>query len=232
MVDHDGYKDNEFFFTNLRFKNIKDLENVEYIEFVTDGGMMDRIYPCFFKQLQLFYKMDTIPFHLFKHGYIYAFYHRANIIIKLKDEKYKDIPLMVDKYRNYAFKSGMSLEFVMYQTQNIIVREDEIGSTKLNFNHTVYFLMANRKLKNIKLIIGNTEDDTEEFSLIQDENGVIKLINKFDYKDIVTYCINFSQLDVQRLEYECDDSEGLIIGCVNSHIFRKMSGMIGLAYSK
>jgi len=115
----------------------------------------------------------------------------------------------------------------MYQTQNILFSDQEENKVVLNFNHLAYFLIANRKLTNIKLTLG---DDV--FPLKQGEDDIIKLTNTLDSDDVSNYCINFSQVDIQQLEYECDDSEGLIISCVNSHNLRKMSGMIGLTYSK
>ena len=143
-LDEEGCEDKEYFFTNLRLRNHEDLSKIEYVELVCGGNRLDRIYPDFFRQMQRFYKMDEtksyVPFHLFKNGYVYNKNQRTKIIIKLK-RKDEDIVLQVDRFKNANQDKGVSLEVLMYQMQNIINMNET--SVNLNFNHCVYFLIAN-----------------------------------------------------------------------------------------
>ena len=69
-------------YKNVQFK--ENIDNIEWIELQVGGQRIDRINMVFYKTLQKFYKIDGIPFYLFKYGHIMAFYHQPKILFKVR----------------------------------------------------------------------------------------------------------------------------------------------------
>ena len=102
----------------------------------------------------------------------------------------------------------------------------------LTLNFPIYLFIANKKLKNIKLILEKDKSEPEEFNLEQDKNNVIYLINNKDLNNISRYSLNFSIMDKAYLHYDCQDEEGLKMIAIVSQVSRMMNGMCGLSFSK
>lgn len=225
---NENTKQNEFIYRNLRFENEEDINKIEYIELQIAGTRHDRIYMDFYHNLQKLYEMNTIPLYYFKFGLISLLYHDIQLQIKFKNESDNYVKILVDKYKN-CNRTDKSYEFMIYQNQAVYFYDDK---KKLNLNHPCYLLIANKKLKNIKLKLQkDKESELEEFKLEQDNNNIIYLTNNKDLNHF-SRSFNFSRIDYSYLHYECDDEEGLRITAINSHVSRSMSGMCGLAFSK
>lgn len=225
---NESTKENEFIYRNLRFENEEDINKIEYIELQIAGSRHDRIYMDFYHNLQKLYEMNTIPLYYFKFGLISLLYHEIQLQIKFKNESDNYVKILVDKYKN-CNRTNKSYEFMIYQNQDVLFYDDK---KKFFLNHPCYLLIANKKLKNIKLKLQkDKESELEEFKLEQDANNIIYLTNNKDLNHF-SRSFSFSKIDYSYLHYECDDEEGLRITAINSHVSRMMSGMCGLAFSK
>lgn len=221
-------KENEFIYRNLRFENEEDINKIEYIELFIGGSRHDRIYMDFYHNLQKLYEINTIPLYYFKFGLISLLRYNIELNIKFKNESDNYVKILVDKYKN-CNRTNRSYEFMIYQNQNIYFYNDK---NQLNLNHPCYLLIANKKLKNIKLKLKkDKESEVEEFKLEQDNNNIIYLTNNKDLNHF-SRSLNFTKIYRSFLHYECDDEEGLRITAINSHVSRMLSGMCGLAFSK
>lgn len=176
--------------------------------------------------------MNTIPLYYFKFGFISQLYHDLVIIIKFKNENDNYVKILVDKYKN-CNRTNSSYEFMIYQNEKVDFYSHVKGKNKFDLNHPCYLLIANKKLKNIKLKLQkDKESKLEEFKLEQNNDNIIYLTNNKDLNHFSRFSLNFSKVHNSYLQYECDDEEGLLITAINSHISRMMSGLCGLAFSK
>ena len=225
---NESTKQNEFIYRNLRFENEEDVNKIEYIELLIGGSRHDRIYMDFYHNLQKLYEMNNIPLYYFKFGLISFLYHDIELKIKFKNESDNYVKILFDKYKN-CNRTNKSYEFMIYQNQEVFFNDDK---KTLNLNHPCYLLIANKKLKNIKLKLQkDKESELEEFKLEQDNNNIIYLTNNKDLNHF-SRSFDFSKIDYSYLHYECDDEEGLRITAINSQVSRMMSGLCGLAFSK
>ena len=202
---------------NLRFKNKKDSEKVDQYMMQLGGQTFDKFERDFYTQLQSFYEMDEIPFHIFKNGAPPHLYHQN--IIYLYGKNLKDVVLVVDRYIGDVLPDP--LEYLTYR--NSVQNKD--GNPNLDMG---YFIMANKNIHNIVIHLSVPSGKEYTFKLKQDDNGMINLTNDLKLEDFSTYCMNFSYIH-SRLSYNCDDDK-VIIGSLCSSIVIIKSGMVGFKY--
>ena len=216
----------EYILKNLRLKNPQDVSKISRYGLLFGGGDVTTFHGEFYSQLQLFLEMDGIPLHVFKDGIPPSTQQKVEIFLEIIDDT--DIILLVDKYKGDAMPKH--LEYITYQTtsQAIINRGKQVCKEALIGLCPTYFLMANKKIRDIKLYLtSNGKEYT--FKLKQDKNGIINLTDNLKLNDFSNYCIDFTKANTS-LSYSCSDID-VIIGSVNSNVLRCMSQMTGVAYS-
>jgi len=110
---------------------------------------------------------------------------------------------------------------------------------RLNFNRNVFYLICNRQIKDIELLIQHT-DHTETIIQLTQTNGLIKLTPSNNVKDILknkeylNYGINLSRVNCTCLRFNYvnkkDKDKKDMIYAVSQQTVRIMSGLAGLAF--
>jgi len=216
----------EYILKNLRLKNPQDVSKISRYALLFGGGDITSFTGEFYSQLQLFLEMDGIPIHVFKDGIPPSTQQKVEMFLEIIDGT--DIILLVDKYKGDAMPKR--LEYITYQTtsQAIINQGKQVCKETLIGLCPTYFLMANKKIRDIKLYLtSNGKEYT--FKLKQDKNGIINLTDNLKLNDFSNYFIDFTKAKTS-LSYSCSDID-VIIGSVNSNVLRCMSQMTGVAYS-
>lgn len=210
-------------YKNLRLKNPEDIHKIKRIFGEVGGMTFDEVYMEFYTQLQQFYGMSGIPLYFFKHGLPSVKHYSANIDVELINPEDDNISLLVDKY---TVDSLVDLtEWSIYQSRYFGEHTDYLPiNCNNNFNLPTYLLIANQKLTNIRLVLGE-----DSYPLVQEADLTIKLTNTLNSNDFTNYCINFSSI-TSLLKYDCVDSTDVKFCTINSQRMQYASGMVAPKY--